>query len=79
MFKVAPLSGSFMLLSMFGILFSTMFLMKYSINWGFIVLFVSSCMFIASFISMTKAPIEEELLIDEHHTERNSRIKRIKK
>ena len=78
MFKVAPLSGSFMLVSMFGILFSTMFLIKYSINWGFIVGFISICMFIASFISMTHAPIDEELQIDEHHTIRKARIKRKK-
>ncbi len=76
MFKVAPLSGSFMLVSMFGILFSTMFLIKYSINWAFIIAFVSICMFVASFISMTNAPIEAELKIDEPHQVREARIKR---
>ncbi|MGE0792629.1 MAG: hypothetical protein AB7V77_00450 [Candidatus Woesearchaeota archaeon] len=75
MFKVAPLSGSFMLVSMLGILISTLFLKNYSLNWAFIVGFISICMFVASFISMTYAPIEEELAIDEHHEVRKARIK----
>lgn len=78
MFKVAPLSSSFMLVSLIGIIISTMFLSKLSLNWAFIVGFVSICMFIASLISMTKAPVEEELMIDEHHTIRKARVKVIK-
>jgi glucose uptake protein GlcU len=73
--KVAPLSSSFMLVSMLGMAFSVMFLQKYSLNWAFIIGFISVCMFIASMISMTKAPIEAELLIDEHKEVRKQRIK----
>lgn len=72
--KVAPLSGSFMLVSMLGIAVSTMFLSKYSLNWAFIIGFLSVCMFIASLISMTKAPVEAELAIDEHKEVRKQRI-----
>ncbi len=78
MFKVAPLSSSFMLVSIIGIIISTMFLSKLSLNWAFIVGFISICMFIASFISMAKSPIEEELMIDEPHEVRNARVKVIK-
>lgn len=79
MFKVAPLSGGFMLTGMFGLLFATMFLNQYSLNWAFIVGIVSFSMFVASMISMTKAPIEDELLIDEHIADRKKRITIIKK
>lgn len=78
MFKVAPLSSSFMLTSILGIIISTLFISKYSLNWAFIVGFISVCMFIASFISMSKSPIEDELMIDEPHEVRKARIKVIK-
>lgn len=63
-FKVAPLSGGFMLLSLMGILFSVLFLHNYSLDWSFTVGFVSTLMFIASVISMTYADVEEELILD---------------
>ena len=68
-----------MLVSMLGILLSTMYINKFSIPWAFTIGFLSLCMFIASIISMTKAPIEEELQIDEHHKVRKSRVKVLKK
>ena len=76
-FKVAPLSGTFMLISIFGFLFATMFLAKLqgAESWAFAIGFLSVLMFIASVISMTRAPIEEELAIDEHHTEVRARKK----
>jgi len=73
-FKVAPLSGGFMLMSIFGFLFAALFLSKYSSTWSFAIGFISAIMFFASMISMTKAPVPEELMIDEHITERKERI-----
>ena len=73
-FKVAPLSGGFMLISIFGFLFAALFLSKYSSTWAFAIGFISAIMFFASMISMTKAPVPEELMIDEHITERKERI-----
>ena len=75
-FKVAPLSGGFMLVSIFGFLFATLFLSKFeaAIDWAFSIGFLSVIMFIASVISMTFAPVEDELLIDEHHTQRKKRV-----
>jgi len=74
-FKVAPLSGTFMLVSLFGIFFSTMVLSKVSPTWAFTIGFVSVAAFIASVISMTYGPVEEELSLDEHHTSRKSRVR----
>lgn len=73
-FKVAPLNGGFMLISVFGFLFATLFLAKYSQTWSFTIGFISVLMFFASIISMTKAPVPEELLIDEHISQRKDRI-----
>ena len=73
-FKVAPLNGGFMLMSIFGFLFATLFLAKYTQTWSFTIGFVSVLMFFASMISMTKAPVPEELLIDEHISDRTSRV-----
>ena len=63
--KVAPLSKGFMITSILGILISTMFLPEYSLTWAVTVGIVSFVMFIASVISMTHAPVEEELALDE--------------
>ena len=62
--KVAPLSGSFMITAIIGFLIATMFLPQYSLNWAIIVGIISFAMFIASVISMTKAPVEDELALD---------------
>ena len=55
-----PLKGSFMLISMLGILVSYYLVLPRSLNFGasFIIIFVT--MFIASLISMAKAPIIDE-------------------
>lgn len=72
---VTPLPGGFMIIGMFGFLFATLFLGNYSLNWAFIVGTMSIIVFAASMISMTKAPVEEELLLDEHTSERARRVK----
>ncbi len=57
--KFAPLSASFMATSIVGFLISA-YLIK-DISWKFTMLLVFAVMFIASFISLTKAPIPEKL------------------
>lgn len=76
-FKVAPLSGSFMITSIFGFLISVMFLMKITgmESFAFTFAIIFGGMFIASVISMTYSPIEAELAIDEPHEVRKARKK----
>jgi hypothetical protein len=64
MYKVAPLSGGFFLFSIFGFLISTIYVMDISETWGFAFALLFVLMFIASFISMTKAPIDEQLHLE---------------
>lgn len=68
-FKVAPLSGTFMLTSIIGFLISTLYLAGIPGAESFAVSFalLFGIMFIASVISMTYTPVEIELAIDEHH------------
>ncbi len=72
--KISPLPGSFLLIGFFGFFFSTLFLRLYSQTWSFTIGFVSVIMIIASFISMTKAEVPEELLIKEHLVGRREKI-----
>jgi len=74
-FKVAPLSGTFMLVSLFGIFFSVLILSKSSVTWAVTIGFLSFFAFIASVISMTYAPVEDELLIDESFSNRKRRVR----
>ncbi|MCA9477717.1 MAG: hypothetical protein KC535_01055 [Nanoarchaeota archaeon] len=62
--KVAPLSKGFMIASIIGVLLSTMFLPQYSPTWAVTLGVISFVMLIASIISMTHAPVEEELALD---------------
>ena len=64
MYKVAPLSGGFFLVSIFGFLISVIYIMDISETWGFSFALLSVMMFIASFISMTKAPVDEQLHLE---------------
>jgi uncharacterized membrane protein len=63
--NVAPLSGSLMMVSILGFLVSIMWLWKLSMNWAFSIGFLSIIIFIATMISVTNAPVEEELSLDE--------------
>jgi len=56
--KVAPLPASFMATSIIGFLTSA-YLIK-DISWKFTLLLIFAVMFIASFISMTHAPVAEK-------------------
>ena len=62
--NIAPLSKGFMVTAILGILISTMFLPEYSITWAFTLGIISFVMFIAAVISMTYAPVEDELALD---------------
>ena len=59
-FQVAPLPGGMMLLGMLGFLVVMVYTAygNISITWGFTLGFVFALIFIASMISMTKAPTE---------------------
>jgi len=57
-----PLKGSFMLISMLGILVSYYLIYPKSLNFGTSSMIIFIIMFIASLISMTKAPIIDERL-----------------
>lgn len=57
MVKYAPLSGGFMIASIVGFFVSAIYIAELSLNWGFALSVVFVLMFIASFISMIKAPI----------------------
>jgi hypothetical protein len=68
MWKVAPLKSSFMLAAMLGFMITTVYTAygRISADWGFAFGFVFAIMFISSLISMTYAPIEAQLEMDEH-------------
>ena len=59
MYKVAPLPSTFMFTSIVGFLITAFYIVPRNPTWGFTFLIVFSTMFIASFISMTKAPISD--------------------
>ena len=57
MVKYAPLSGGFMIASIVGFFVSAIYIAELSLNWGFALSIVFILMFIASIISMVKAPV----------------------
>lgn len=60
--KFAPLSSGFMAISLIGFLVSIWMVMDWSESWGFTLCLFFVIMFIASFVSMTKAqPIPEHM------------------
>jgi len=65
-FKAAPLSNGFMVASMLGFIISAVYWSfgRISETWGFTFCLVFVMMFIASMVSMTKAPVPDELQID---------------
>ncbi len=60
--RYAPLHGSFMATAIIGFLISLIYVYPISPTWGitFIIFFI--VMFIASVISMTKAPVDEKVI-----------------
>ncbi|MFH1408437.1 MAG: hypothetical protein ABIH34_00880 [Nanoarchaeota archaeon] len=62
--KVAPLSGTFMIASIMGMVISLLIVYPRWRSMGFSFLLVFILMFIASMISMTYGPSEAELSMD---------------
>ena len=58
--KPAPLPAQFMLTSILGFLISAIWVFPRSYNWGIAFLIFFTLMFVASLISMIKAPIKAE-------------------
>lgn len=54
-----PLKGSFMITAILGLLISVYWVYPQSINYGIAFMIIFIAMFIASLISMTKAPVIE--------------------
>ncbi|MBI4149976.1 hypothetical protein HY488_01080 [Candidatus Woesearchaeota archaeon] len=65
-FKAAPLSSSFMLASIIGFLISVLYVWKVNKSFGFTFAIIFGVMLVASIISMSHAPVEEELALDHH-------------
>ena len=57
-YKVAPLSGGYMIASIVGFLISAMYVYDISNRWGFTFSLFFMMMFVASLISMTYGPDE---------------------
>jgi len=62
--QIAPLPSTFMLTSIIGFLVSVIWVGKYNTSYGFAFGLVFGIMFIASLVSMTYAPVGDELQID---------------
>ncbi|MBU0456960.1 MAG: hypothetical protein ABH824_02575 [Nanoarchaeota archaeon] len=56
-----PLKGSFMVTAILGFLISAYWVYPQSFNFGVAFMFIFAAMFIASLISMTKAPLTNEV------------------
>lgn len=81
-FNVAPLSSTFVLFSIFGFLFSVFYVTSLNIKIGAAFTLLFLILFLASFVSMTKAPVGNETFINDlsiHEPEKHLRHKRKKK
>lgn len=58
-FRYAPLKGSFMILAILGFFVTAYIVYPISYNFGIALMLAFVAMFIASLISMTKAPVVE--------------------
>jgi hypothetical protein len=58
--RASPLKGSFMVLSIVGFLVTAYLVYPRSFNYGVTFMIIFAAMFIASLISMSKAPIDEQ-------------------
>jgi NADH:ubiquinone oxidoreductase subunit H len=63
--KYAHLSAGFMLTSIIGFFISIYYVWKLSVTWAFTFMIFFMIMFVASMISMTKAPFREKEYQDE--------------
>ncbi len=58
MVKYVPLGNGFFITSIIGFFLSVFFIAEYSVEWAMAIGLVCIMMFIASFVSMTRAPIK---------------------
>jgi len=75
-FKTAPLTGSFMAVSVLGFIATTFYTASGKIpfyTWGFAFMLVFAVMFIASFISLENANPNELIALDEKEMHRKLR------
>ena len=72
--KPAPLPASFMFTAIIGFIISAIWVFPRSFNWGLAFLIFFTLMFIASVISMTRAPSEAGWALDKKY-----RVKRKKR
>lgn len=63
-FKVAPITGSFMIMSILGFIISTLYVYPRTASYGVSFSIVFSLMFIASMISMSYADVDEILYLE---------------
>ncbi len=87
-FNAAPLSSSVMLIAIFGFAFTLIFWAEFQTPWfgenipypnesiAFVLLLFFTILFIASLVSMQRAPVEQEILLD-HYFDRE-RAKNVK-
>ena len=68
--KPAPLPASFMLTAIIGFFVSALWVFPQSLNWGITFLIFFTIMFIASVISMAKAPAQAEWALDQKYKKR---------
>ena len=61
-FEAAPLTSGFMLVGMIGLILSILYIPKFSIQWAFAFGLIFAMMLVASFISMTRATPDEQLM-----------------
>ena len=59
MYKVAPLPGTFMIVSIAGFIITAFYIAPRNATWSMTFLIFFATMFIASFISMMNAPVPE--------------------
>ncbi|PIN86529.1 hypothetical protein COV19_04525 [Candidatus Woesearchaeota archaeon CG10_big_fil_rev_8_21_14_0_10_44_13] len=64
-FKAAPLPSSFFLTSILGLLITAFYWGKIGDDWAFTFIVVFGLMFIALMISMSKAPADSQIKLDE--------------
>ena len=60
-FKAAPLSSSFLVAALIGLIISIFWIPQYAVDWAYAFGLVFLMMIVASFISMTKATPDSQL------------------
>jgi len=72
-FKAAPLTRTFMIISIIGFLVSAIWVFPRTASYGFAFSLVFALMFVASLISMTYADVDEILFLEKKRKRRKRR------